>query len=272
MTGTPKMIPIQDIYKDQAVFITQKLNYVSFVHLVNLKRYAKFYLASPVKLLDANIPCGSFSMSQGKSPVHNLIPEECDMLYQEEASYYVHALFTLAERELHHIKGYSSDLFYSYMKFITKHQGSLCDDIQQGTVSKSFGIPENIHKSLSGKIKANPGRADHLRREFRKGVVGFAKRVWPDLQFVMMSKSASFKMCANLLEESYFKGVKTIAQEHASAEAICGVNLESQPGQGDYLTLMPYPCFSEFIPIEDVEEDSPRTLSPEEVVSDSSHS
>ena len=267
-TKAPKLLPNQDIYVTPGTLVFKQLYYTNCVHLLNLKRFTEFILASPLKVANSKIPHGILSMAFlffSKVPSHTLIPEEFLKLHQEEASYYVQALFTLAEKELQYIKGFSSELMYAYMKFITQHQDSLCDDIERGIVGTTVDIPDDIRESLSRKLKANPGRAAELRREFQKGIVGLAKRLWPDLDFVIMSKSASFKMCANLLQKNYFRGIKTMPQGHGSTETFCALYLDSQPGSGDLFTLMPYPMFHEFIPVEHVEDDNPVTVGPEEV-------
>ena len=267
-TKAPKLLPYQDIYKTPGLLVFYQLYNTNCVHLLNLKRFTQFTLGSPLKWTNSKIPQGVLATAVrlfSKMSSHSLIPQEFLKLYQEEASYYVQALFTLAEKELQYIRGFSPDLMYSYMKFITQYQDSLCDDIERGIVSTTADIPDDIRESLSGKLKANPGRAAELRREFQKGIIGFAKRVWPDLDFVIMSKSASFKMCADLLQQNYFRGIKTMPHTHASTETFCGLYFDNQPGNGDLFTLMPYPMFHEFIPIERVEDENPKTLSPEEV-------
>ena len=127
-------------------------------------------------------------------PPYNLIPEAYSKLHSEDASYYAQALFSLAERELGYINSFSADLMYSYWKFMTANWQHLCDDISRGHIGDHIDMPEDVKEELSRHLPADPARAEELREAIRGGIKGLAKRVWPTMNFIIMGKSAAFKV------------------------------------------------------------------------------
>ncbi|GMO38596.1 MAG: GH3 auxin-responsive promoter family protein [Termitinemataceae bacterium] len=73
-------------------------------------------------------------------------------------------------------------------------------DIEQGTISTKFDIPQNIRDALMKKIKPDPERAQELRDLRTKYGTVLPKHYWPNLQTV------NIWMCGNT--HVYFKKIK----------------------------------------------------------------
>ena len=260
-TGKTKRYPYTAEYSAKCAHTVFSLYYASILHMLNLKRLHFFHLYAPVDFTDGgNIPYGFLKNCFGGPSGYDIIPHHYNQIFREDVSYYVQALFALAERELHHIRGFSSNLMYSFFKFIEDHQEELCRTIANGTIDKTVSLDADVRVQLQARLRADRYRAQKLRREFAKGPVGFAKRIWPDLAFVGMAKSASFGLCAKLLESSYLQGVKILSIGHRATEGLLGLVLENEPWVAEVMTMLPRSGFWEFIPLEQVDSEKPQTL------------
>ena len=235
--------------------------------MLNLQRYAQFHIFSAVKKTETGIPIGPGIQNVFRFPPYNLIPKAYSQLHDEDASYYAQALFSLAEKELRYIVGFSSDLMYSYMKFITQNWDQFCEDISSGKMGMNVKMPDNVREDLSKQLRADPQRAEELHIAMKDGIVGLARRIWPDIAFIQMGKAAGFKMAANFLMENHFKGIKIIDYTLDGSEGITGVNLEGPSShQGSIFTLSFVPWFYiEFIPLDQVDEENPKTVFADQV-------
>ena len=261
-TGKLKLIPEG---KNYAKRLKRVMNYTFksvFMNLVNLKRTHQFSLfAPPMYTEGGKIPYGPDNNYFLKVPSYNVVPAVYSRVYKEKASYYVQALFCLAERELHTIEGFSPNLMYSFFKFMDVNMEELCQSISSGTVSDMAGLDSDIKEKLSARMHSDPARAAELRASLSEGTVGLAKRIWHDLELVIIGKSASFAMSAKTLQESYLKGVHVSGVTHCATEGLLGIVMETEPWDGEVETMLPKPtCFWEFIPVEEVDTDNPTTL------------
>ena len=261
-TGASKIYPFTTEYIQECKYILGTIMQSTLPKLVNLQRYAQFHIYSAVKRSPTGIPIGAGTQFVFLFPEHNLIPTPYSKLHKEDASYYAQAIFSLAERELRYISGFSADLMYSYMKFITNNWEHLCEDISLGQIGSHIGMPEDVRAELSEYLHADPERASELRQAMKVGLGGLAKRVWPGMEFILMGKSAAFKMCADALMENQFKGLKVVDFGHGATEGIIGLNIEGDSAHmANVFTFIPFVSyFYEFIPVENVEDENPPTL------------
>ena len=56
--------------------------------------------------------------------------------------------------------------------------------------------------------------------------MGFARRIWPDLNYVFMAKSGSFAHAYRILSETFLKGTSIITMLHGSTECVTGMNTD----------------------------------------------
>ena len=266
-TGISKIYPVT--LEGMKIFWTLNAEVLPCMtlHLRNLQRFARFHIFPDMKKTPGGIPIGPGSMMVPVFPQDNLIPAEYSRLHKEDASYYAQAVFSLAERELGFIVGFSADLMYSYMKFITQNWENLCEDINNGQIGTKIDMPDDVREDLSRRLKADPKRATELRSAMKDGIVGLAKRIWPDMSFITMAKSGGFKMAADFLMENQLKDIKIIDFGHSATEGVTGCNLEGPDSHlSSIYTLSFFPWFFiELIPLELVDQENPTAIFPEQV-------
>lgn len=124
----------------------------------------------------------------------------------EQAAYYVHALFSLRDRNLGAISGYFSSVTYSFFRCIETQWNHLVDDIDKGTLNPDLDLPSDIRRDLEKQLVPDNERASELKREFQRGFEGFVRRVWPFMSCVICITSGSFSVYADILRERYCKG------------------------------------------------------------------
>ncbi len=231
-----------------------------YTSIMHLKREAKFNLYPKERKSESGLRMGGASYFYAPTPPKDGVVPECyAKLYNEKPSFYVQAFFLLKERELGTVEAFSSHLTYAFFKFIEQHWEQLCNDINRGQISDNMDIDESVLEDLNQQIQPHPTRATELRREFEKGIVGLAKRVWPDMFFIFMTKTGSFKHCAKIMEETYFKGIPFTWLGHGASEGFLGMKWNTDPDVNTYVPSLGL-IFFEFIPVEDMDKDEPRTL------------
>ena len=134
-------------------------------------------------------------------------------------------------------------------KNVDKYYDQYCDDIEKGTLSHDFDIPEDIRKEVEAQIEPNPARAAELRELKKKYGRVLPKHYWPNLQvlntwkcgntYVYLDKiKGFFPDCCLHQEFGYF-----------SSECRFGLVMDDT----NYTTLFPHYHYYEFIAEEDVD-------------------
>ena len=134
-------------------------------------------------------------------------------------------------------------------KNVDKYYDQYCDDIEKGTLSHDFDIPDDIRKEVEAQIEPNPARAAELRELKKKYGRVLPKHYWPNLQvlntwkcgntYVYLDKiKGFFPDCCLHQEFGYF-----------SSECRFGLVMDDT----NYTTLFPHYHYYEFIAEEDVD-------------------
>ena len=194
-----------------------------------------------------------------------IAPRECYEVTNENAAMHVHAVFGFKEPEVGHTEALMSTLMYSFWRYAELNWRSICDDIERGTLNPELPVDSSIVKNLNSYLVPNPPRASVLRKIFQEGMVGVAKRVWPNIGFARMLTTGGFAQHAKYLKEIHMKGVPQLSQTHASSEGFFGFNLSSNPDVNVYTAMITY-AFMEFIPVQHVDEANPRTFLVDQVI------
>ena len=140
----------------------------------------------------------------------------------EPVSFYLQAVFSLAEKELGYLDGYSSDLWYSFFKFIVAHKKEICDSIEAGVIVKFEGLDEALRAEANEKMIANKARADELRVLLSGSTRGMIKRIWPGVELVTCAKSGGFAHSGQILKDTFLHGLKLFFNFHMSTEGLIG--------------------------------------------------
>jgi len=265
-TGKSKMIPVSE-QGSKRLFAFKKANTEIFYYMLKysrmiaLRRCLNFAMYSPPKTAPSGIPMGALSnakMYSSREVDTNIVPGYCQYIYNESASFYVMAIFSLREEELGAIQGFSSDLMFCWFQFIMKHKEEILCDIKNGYISPFPYLEEKIRWKLNSKLSAKPDRADKLKCVFDGPRESLAMRIWPSLWYVGCARSGSYAHSANLLEKTFLRDVNFKFTVHGCTECIFGWNFDVY--KKEIFTLAIRAAFMEFIPVENMDDENPKTL------------
>ncbi|GAV06309.1 hypothetical protein RvY_16323 [Ramazzottius varieornatus] len=191
-------------------------------------------------------------------------PKVVYSIVDEKTTRYLHLLFGLHCRSLPSIDTSFASVMYLVFHELETIWPELVRDIRRGTLKKDLDMTKGQRVEIERFLTADPERADELEREFKKGMVGIAKRIWPELGLINAVTTGAFAHYAKIIQSTYFKGVPFYASLYVATEGWLGINIWPNRHPNVWL-LSPYKMFFEFIPVAGMEEDQPATLFAEEV-------
>ena len=227
-----------------------------------LQKSLKFFYTPRWRTCEAGVPVGPNSSSPTNTKqllnIYSTPKAGFEILSEPEALY-IHLLFGLKDRYIGMLEANFSSIILSSFKALDVHWEQLVEDIEKGVVNPKLNIDVNIREELNKLLTPDPGRAHELREALKLGQDGLAKRIWPDCHLVLASDTGSFELPANILRESYCKGLPIYSPLYAASEGLLGVNIWPLQYPSRYL-LAPQSMFFEFIPVEHCKEEQPQTL------------
>lgn len=128
------------------------------------------------------------------------------------------------------------------------------DDIEKGTLSSKFDIPEEIRAALAPKLKADPQRADFLRKIKAEHPTPQIKHWWPELQFLSSWKCGNTAIAAAKVSEQLPECCCYQELGFFASECRFGLVLD----QGIDTTLFPHYHFYEFVEESELDKPDPR--------------
>ena len=128
------------------------------------------------------------------------------------------------------------------------------EDIEKGTLSSKFDIPEKIRAALAPKLKADPQRADFLRKIKAEHPVPQIKHWWPELQFLSSWKCGNTAIAAAKVSEQLPECCCYQELGFIASECRFGLVLD----QGIDTTLFPHYHFYEFVEESELDKPDPR--------------
>ena len=266
--GNPKLIPVSG----DAVAVIMNNEYLA--HYCMAPLYKSFDIGYERSLLLISyvdvktLPSGARTGDIAGMVAHMMKPffgamfttPPCSVFANEiHDFFYVHARFSLIERDLPCIgAAYMTDV-YEFINYIISHQDILFDDIEKGAIHEDVKMSANVRSALQKRVKPDPVRAQELRNIFRTDdKSGILKKIWPKLLFINAIGSASFQPYTERVqvyagnEVSFFHGF------YAASEGQMGMVTEMN---GTKYNLLPHLMFYEFIPAEEMGKPNPETLS-----------
>lgn len=142
-------------------------------------------------------------------------------------------------------------------KNVDKYYDMYCDDIEKGTLSKEFDIPEDIRKEVEEQIEPNPKRAAELRALKQKYGRVLPKHYWPNLQVLNTWKCGNTYVYLDKIEG--FFPEKCLHQEFGYFSSECRFGLVMD--DTNYTTMFPHYHFYEFMSEDDIDKiDNPEAL------------
>ena len=130
------------------------------------------------------------------------------------------------------------------------------EDIEKGTLSSKFDIPEEIRAALAPKLKSDPKRADFLRKIKAEHPVPQIKHWWPELQFLSSWKCGNTAIAAAKVSEQLPECCCYQELGFFASECRFGLVLD----QGIDTTLFPHYHFYEFVEESELDKPDPRFL------------
>jgi len=164
-------------------------------------------------------------------------------------SRYLHARFALCEPNITYITVTFSSYLLEVLRYIEKHWKSICNDIENGTISDGVDMPKEIRESVLAKIKPNKERADELRAIFSKGFdTPVFNKVWPKVEFVVCVGGAGFQPYTNNVIDNYLgKDIHMLYLGLSASEAMISIPTKLDSPNSMFV---PDTTFYEFIPID----------------------
>lgn len=122
------------------------------------------------------------------SPIEILFPANVKKIY------YPRILFALKERDADQIFAANSWSVIEFFAYIEKHWEKLCRDIENGTISKSEDIEDELLDKLNGYLKPDKERADELRAIFNRGFdEPVAHKIWNKLECIIADSEGCYE-------------------------------------------------------------------------------
>ncbi|MDR2835143.1 MAG: GH3 auxin-responsive promoter family protein [Bacteroidales bacterium] len=261
-TNTPKWIPITEKYY-KAVF--SKMNQVWFYiaqkyrpHVFDGKTVSIVGKAIEGAAQDGTVYGSISGMSQRDIPKFMYpiysAPHDIFLINDYKARYYAIMRIAIAQNITWIITANSSTLI-EMQNNVNEFYDEYINDIENGTISDKFDIPENIRTTLLKEIQPNPERAQELRDLRTKYSSVLPKHYWPNLQVITVW------MCGNT--NVYFQKVKdsfpenTLFFEFSYFASECKAGMVLDPRTKDTV-LAAHKIFFEFIKEEKFGTENPK--------------
>ena len=261
-TKEPKWIPVTEQYYQE---VYKKMNQGWFYTMI-MNRPKVFYGSTVTivgKAIEGAAPDGTVYGSIS-GVMQRDIPEFMKVIYPSPA-------------DVFHIADYKAR-YYCIMRFgiatdvtllLTANPSTLvemqtnvneffndyCNDIEHGTISNKFPIPENIREAMMPFAKPNPKRAAELRKlKERYGTV-LPKHYWPNLQVVNVWFCGNTRIYYEKVRDSFPPDCVFHEFSYVSTESKGGLVLKSNTEE---TTVFGHKSYFEFIHESDLENKNPR--------------
>ena len=190
-TKEPKWIPITEQYYQE---VYKKMNQCWFYTMI-MNKPRVFYgptVSIVGKAIEGAAPDGTVygsisGISQRDIPefMKSLHPAPADVFHISDYKARYYAIMRMAiARDCTLIITANPSTLVEMQTNANEFYNDYCDDIEKGTLSNKFPIPDNIRAALLANVKPNPARAAELRKlKARYGTV-LPKHYWPNLQVV----------------------------------------------------------------------------------------
>lgn len=156
-----------------------------------------------------------FKQGSLTSPIELLFPEEVI------DPRYARLLFALLDRDVTQIVAPFTWTLLDAMQFLEKHHAQLADDIEHGEITYTNELPEALRATLQAKLKADPERAEELRKAAAEGFEGIIGRLWPKCRRIVAAGTGTFSLYTRKL--AFYAGQIAFNNGYvAASEAVVG--------------------------------------------------
>ena len=260
-TKEPKWIPVTEEYY-QTVY--KKMNQGWFYSMI-MNRPRVFYgpcISIVGKAIEGAAPDGTvYGSISGvmQRDIPNFMksvytaPADVFHIADYKARYY--AIMRMGiERDTHLILTANPSTLVEMQTNANEFYDDYCDDIEHGTVSKKFPIPDNIREAMIAYTKPNPERAAELRKlKERYGTV-LPKHYWPNMQVVNVWFCGNTRIYYEKIRDSFPPDCVFHEFSYVSTESKAGLVLKSNTEE---TTVFGHKTYFEFIHESDLDNPDP---------------
>lgn len=141
-----------------------------------------------------------------------------------------------------------------FAKSAVDHFDEIIEDVENGTLSEKYDIPEEVREEITANLKPDPKRAEFLRKVKAEHPEPQFKDFWPNLQFLNTwkcgnTKIAADKVAAMIPQHTYYQEIG-----FAASECRFGLVLDDTVDT----ILFPNMNYYEFVEESDMESENPR--------------
>ncbi|NXK83838.1 GHDC protein, partial [Amazona guildingii] len=185
-------------------------------------------------------------------------PAEAGSVPSRAAALRVQLLFALQQRALHVLEAALPAELMDALAALRSAWPELAQDLALGTLRPQPGLPEGLRVQLQALLTPNAARAAELRAECARGFEGIVRRLWPQLEVVVVGTAhGAEQLYCDALRQAECKGLPFYCPFYRAAGALLGVNLWLEEPAPRFL-LCPDWAFCEFLPCPAEEE--PQTV------------
>ncbi|MCH3943334.1 MAG: GH3 auxin-responsive promoter family protein [Atopobiaceae bacterium] len=219
-----------------------------------------------LRTLKSGITYGAFSgknMAQFKDylPLLMTSPKEALFATADTDTRYLHMRYALADGKASYINFSFVSILLDMMRYVEDNWQMLVDDIERGTISPTVHLPASVRASLETSLEPDPERAAELRREFKRGFNRpIARRIWPDLSFLIGIAGAGFAPYTERLRRYVGFDIPIFHFGYIASEGLFSVPIDFDDPRS---VLLPRGSYYEFLPLD--EEDCTETLGIEDL-------
>ena len=265
--GDSKFIPFPDNNRELCMKYNNLILYgILYKHLgesyFNGKSFT--FVEGKYSRLPSNLTVGSASaiianaISDENSSLNALISTPVEALQSDNKAnrIYIKARFALMDRDL---TGFVCSFFNQTVhifNYIAKYYKVLIEDIRNGTITDEVEISSSVRESLMKKIKPMNDRANELTEAFKDGPDFFAKKVWPNLKYIIGVGGASFSYYDEILKNKYIgKDIAYLYCGISSSEGIlsCPIDINNKSSllalDGIFIEFLPTDANDDFTKI-----------------------
>ena len=141
-----------------------------------------------------------------------------------------------------------------FAKSAVDHFDEIIEDVENGTLSEKYDIPEEVRKEITANLKPDPKRAEFLRKVKAEHPEPQFKDFWPNLQFLNTWKCGNTKIAADKVAAMIPQ--HTCYQEIGFAASECRFGLVLDDTVDTI--LFPNMNYYEFVEESDMESENPR--------------
>ena len=186
-------------------------------------------------------------------PLHTA-PNEVFLISDYKARYY--AIMRMGiQRNVHLIIAANPSTLVEMQNNANEFYDDYCDDIENGTVSGKFPIPDDIRAAMIAYTKPDPERAAELRKlKERYGTV-LPKHYWPNLQIINTWFCGNTRVYFEKIRDSFAPGAVFHEFSYVSTECKAGLVLKSNTQD---TVVFGHKMYFEFIHEAELEKPNPK--------------